>query len=173
MSDVSGFDWRRTRACIEKDPEAVHETDHLNRTALHLASWAGQLPDVEALIEAGAKVSASAQDSTLPLHFASQNRWAHGGLQGSAEGQGPGQRPRQRPRHQALRHAAAPLLLKGHVVPFFSHVVPFFHTSAAEGIAGRLATPGVASPESGPGSIQPFPGRNRQNTAPRWVLTQP
>ena len=43
---------------------------------------------------------------------------------------------------------------------------------AAGTIDVRLETPGVASPKSALGSIQPLPGRNRQNT-PLFTLLPP
>jgi hypothetical protein len=61
------------KAAIASDAEAVHATDHLGRTALHLAAWGGQVSIIEALLEAGALVSTSAQDHTLAIHFAAQN----------------------------------------------------------------------------------------------------
>jgi cold shock CspA family protein len=47
--------------------------DHLQRTALHLAAWAGHTAVVEFLIARGASTAHEAMDGIQPLHFAAQN----------------------------------------------------------------------------------------------------
>lgn len=61
------------RVALADDADSVHAVDHLQRTPLHLAAWAGQLEVCELLLENGARVSASATDDITPLHFAAQN----------------------------------------------------------------------------------------------------
>ena len=61
------------KAMLESDPESLHAVDHLQRTALHMAAWAGHPELCELLLECGAKVSATATDDIMPLHFAAQN----------------------------------------------------------------------------------------------------
>lgn len=60
------------RAACHADSEAVHAKDHLERTALHLAAYAGHASTVELLLAFYAKHSPLACDSTTPLHFAAQ-----------------------------------------------------------------------------------------------------
>jgi len=60
-------------AALAADPDAVRATDHIQRTALHLAAWAGQLDSVKQLCDAGADVNALACDGVMSLHFAAQN----------------------------------------------------------------------------------------------------
>jgi ankyrin repeat protein len=61
------------RAACSVDESAVSQRDHLGRTALHMAAYAGHPNTVELLLAFDAKHSALASDSTTPLHFAAQN----------------------------------------------------------------------------------------------------
>eukprot|EP00887_Chlorella_sp_A99_P001103 scaffold14.g1103.t1 len=54
------------------DGANLDQKDHLGRTPLHLAAWAGQLDAVKALVAAGAGLKAVGQDDTNALHFAAQ-----------------------------------------------------------------------------------------------------
>ena len=60
-------------AAVAADPECVAAVDSLQRTALHLAAWAGHADVVRLLLEAKANVHAGACDNMLALHFAAQN----------------------------------------------------------------------------------------------------
>ena len=60
-------------AAVAADPECVTAVDSLQRTALHLAAWAGHAGVVRLLLEAKANVHAGACDNMLAIHFAAQN----------------------------------------------------------------------------------------------------
>lgn len=60
------------RAACQLDPDAVQAKDHLERTALHLAAYAGHSSTVELLLAFGAHHSSLACDATMPIHFAAQ-----------------------------------------------------------------------------------------------------
>jgi len=55
---------------LASDPELVNSRDHLRRTPLIVAAWAGHHKLVEALLALGADGDAWAQDSFSALHFA-------------------------------------------------------------------------------------------------------
>ena len=61
------------RKACQADREAVKVKDHLERTALHMAAYAGHASTVELLLAFDAHHSALACDATMPLHFAAQN----------------------------------------------------------------------------------------------------
>ena len=61
------------RAACQADEEVVHGKDHLERTALHLAAYAGHLSTIELLLAFGARHSPLACDAVTPLHMAAQN----------------------------------------------------------------------------------------------------
>ena len=60
-------------AALAADPDCVTAVDSLQRTALHLAAWAGHAGVVRLLLEAKANVHAGACDNMLAIHFAAQN----------------------------------------------------------------------------------------------------
>ena len=60
-------------AAVAADPDCVKAVDSLQRTALHLAAWAGHAGVVRLLLEAKANVHAGACDNMLAIHFAAQN----------------------------------------------------------------------------------------------------
>ena len=56
-------------AALAADPDCVTAVDSLQRTALHLAAWAGHAGVVRLLLEAKANVHAGACDNMLAIHF--------------------------------------------------------------------------------------------------------
>ena len=56
-----------------QDELLIVGSDHLQRTALHLAAWTGHADVVEVLLSRGASVAQEAVDGIQPLHFAAQN----------------------------------------------------------------------------------------------------
>lgn len=58
---------------LNEDEDAIASRDKLQRTPLHLASWAGHTSLVAMLITRGADVHAEAVDGFRAIHFAAQN----------------------------------------------------------------------------------------------------
>jgi ankyrin repeat protein len=57
-------------SCLEEEGVDLDRKDHLNRTALHMAAWKGDVAIVNLLLTAGANPALSAKDGILALHFA-------------------------------------------------------------------------------------------------------
>eukprot|EP00741_Cyanophora_paradoxa_P000389 tig00000404_g380.t1 len=62
----------RIKELVTDENTEINARDKLNRTALHMAAWAGKAEAVKALLQAGADVNAKAADDVTPLMFASQ-----------------------------------------------------------------------------------------------------
>ena len=60
-------------ALLDDDPELAHAIDALQRTALHIAAWAGHANVIAVLAAGGASVHAEAMDGMRAVHFAAAN----------------------------------------------------------------------------------------------------